>query len=333
MEVAEVSVLRSLVRRWQANPAERVGLALLPLRLFLGVTFVVAALQKIADPVFFAPRTVAGSMANQIDVVSQGSPIQALLGPVQAHPMLFAVATSIVELLIGVAMLAGFLTRLAAFAALGLSVSLFLTVTWQTRPYYYGADILFAFAWTAFVLGGAPVWSVDAWRAARRARARAAGETPGAEWRADRRRVLVGVGALGVVATVAGVTAAVVGRRLGRNDRLAVPPPPAAVASGTVIARAVDVAVGSTLEFTNPATGRAAVLLRPAADTVLAYDRTCTHLGCLVTTPTAASGPISCGCHGSEFDAATGAVTAGPAPAPLTRIPVSVDGVGNVVLT
>jgi Rieske Fe-S protein len=46
-----------------------------------------------------------------------------------------------------------------------------------------------------------------------------------------------------------------------------------------------------------------------------------------------AAGPISCACHGSAFDATTGAVTAGPAPKPLTRIAVGIDASDNVVAT
>jgi thiosulfate dehydrogenase [quinone] large subunit len=220
-------------------------------------------------------------------------------------------------------------------------------VTWKTRPYYYGSDIVFAFAWTAFVLGGAPVWSVDSWRARRRQQARADGAATGGLWRAERRRVLAGAGALVAVAGVTGVTTALIGRGLGRNKLLARPTTPgsspAAAAStppgngvatgGTVIASLAQLPVGGTREFTNPATGRAAVLLRPADRTVLAYDRTCPHLGCLVTTPPTAAGPISCACHGSAFDAATGAVTAGPAPKPLTRIAVGIDASDNVVAT
>lgn len=39
---------------------------------------------------------------------------------------------------------------------------------------------------------------------------------------------------------------------------------------------------------------------------------------------------FACPCHGSQFDARTGDVLAGPAPAPLAKVAVRVTG-GNVV--
>ena len=51
----------------------------------------------------------------------------------------------------------------------------------------------------------------------------------------------------------------------------------------------------------------------------------CTHQGCTVAS--VANGVITCPCHGSQFDAQTGAVIAGPAPRGLSAIPVVVrDG-------
>jgi Rieske Fe-S protein len=43
-----------------------------------------------------------------------------------------------------------------------------------------------------------------------------------------------------------------------------------------------------------------------------------------------ADGVISCPCHGSKFDASTGAVTAGPAKQGLPETKVKVDGT-NIV--
>lgn len=54
--------------------------------------------------------------------------------------------------------------RPAAF----LSLSLWLTVSWQTDPYYYGNDLAYLMAWLPLVLAGAPVLSADALLAERR---------------------------------------------------------------------------------------------------------------------------------------------------------------------
>ena len=61
--------------------------------------------------------------------------------------------------------------------------------------------------------------------------------------------------------------------------------------------------------------------------TVHAFSAACTHQGC--TVGSVSGGAINCPCHGSRFDANTGAVVSGPAPASLA--PVSVDVTGGVV--
>jgi nitrite reductase/ring-hydroxylating ferredoxin subunit len=65
-----------------------------------------------------------------------------------------------------------------------------------------------------------------------------------------------------------------------------------------------------------------AVVLVRAGSRVHAFSAVCPHQGCLVDRVTAAS--IDCPCHGSRFATATGAVLAGPATRPLTRVPVTV---------
>jgi len=53
-----------------------------------------------------------------------------------------------------------------------------------------------------------------------------------------------------------------------------------------------------------------------------AFDAVCTHQGCLVRD--VRGGEIRCPCHGSAFDAATGAVVQGPATRPLAPVDVVV---------
>lgn len=57
---------------------------------------------------------------------------------------------------------------------------------------------------------------------------------------------------------------------------------------------------------------------------VFAMSSVCTHLGCM-TRYDAEKNAISCPCHGSKFDAG-GGVTAGPAPRPLERKQITLEG-------
>ena len=68
------------------------------------------------------------------------------------------------------------------------------------------------------------------------------------------------------------------------------------------------------------------VVTRPAEAELRAFGTLCPHQGCHVRA--VAAGAISCFCHGSRFHISDGAVLGGPAPSPLTPVPVAVvDGV------
>jgi Rieske Fe-S protein len=69
------------------------------------------------------------------------------------------------------------------------------------------------------------------------------------------------------------------------------------------------------------------VVLVRSGDKVHAFSSTCTHQGC--TVDGVADGVITCPCHGSTFDAATGTVVTGPATRPLP--PVRVEAADGVV--
>ena len=131
------------------------GMALFPLRLFLGGTFVYAGIQKLSDPGFFhsgAPTYIG----TQLHGFASGTPGGFILRTFAIpHPILAGVGVAIFEMFIGILAVAGLRTRLAASAGLGLSLLLFLTASWHTTPYFLGPDIVFAFAWLPFVLAGA----------------------------------------------------------------------------------------------------------------------------------------------------------------------------------
>lgn len=66
------------------------------------------------------------------------------------------------------------------------------------------------------------------------------------------------------------------------------------------------------------------VVTKDASGTIHAFSATCTHQGC--TLSSVSGGTINCPCHGSRFDAGTGAVVQGPATRPLPAVPVTVQG-------
>jgi thiosulfate dehydrogenase [quinone] large subunit len=138
---------------------------MLPLRLFLGVTFVFAGLQKLADPHFLDPHST-GSIDAQLRAAAHSSPIGGLLGGLVHQATTVGIAIALGELAVGVAALLGLWTRVAAAGGLALSIGFLLTVSWHSHPYYLGPDIVFAAAWTPLLLAGAgddPRLSLDAY--------------------------------------------------------------------------------------------------------------------------------------------------------------------------
>ncbi|WP_256105013.1 DoxX family protein [Streptomyces sp. ODS05-4] len=145
--------------------------ALLPLRLFLGVTFVYAGLDKLTDPGFLA-ASGPGSIGETMRAVRDSSAVPWLVDLALRDPAAFGYAIAAGELAVGVATLVGLLARLAALGGALISLSLWLTVSWQSDPYYYGNDLPYLMAWLPLVLAGAPLLSVDAAWSARRRRTR-----------------------------------------------------------------------------------------------------------------------------------------------------------------
>jgi thiosulfate dehydrogenase [quinone] large subunit len=127
--------------------------ALVPLRLFLGATFLYAGLQKLANPNFFNAKSPISIQA-QLIAAAHTSPIHALLGSMVSAAVPIGILIALGEVAIGVGALLGLWTRAAALAGLVLSFSLFLTVSFHDSPYFTGADIVFFFAWMPFIVAG-----------------------------------------------------------------------------------------------------------------------------------------------------------------------------------
>jgi thiosulfate dehydrogenase [quinone] large subunit len=141
--------------------------ALVPLRIFLGVTFVYAGIDKLTDSAFMSDSG-AGSLGDTMRAVRDSSAIPALVDLALKSPVGFGYAIALGELAVGLGTLFGLLTRLAALGGALISLSLWLTVSWASDPYYYGNDLAYLMAWLPLVLAGASVLSLDAVLHARR---------------------------------------------------------------------------------------------------------------------------------------------------------------------
>jgi thiosulfate dehydrogenase [quinone] large subunit len=290
------------------------GRALLPLRLFLSIVFLYAGISKIADQHFLDGRSPT-SIHAQVLAVKRASPIGGLLGPVVEHSFAFGLLMALAEIAVGLGVLLGVLTRVAAAGGMLIALSLWLTVSWQAEPWFTSADVVYLFALTPLLLGGAGELSLDAWLGRARERHPGVGED-------QTRRALVigGVALLGVV--LAGVAAAF--RRSPSTAPSAGPTGPGASTSGfgPGLTQAADVPVGGGTQVRDPNTGRTDWVLQLSSGKFTAFDATCPHQGCEVSFESAATG-FTCPCHGSRFDA-NGKLLNGPATTGLTPVPVTV---------
>jgi Rieske Fe-S protein len=141
------------------------------------------------------------------------------------------------------------------------------------------------------------------------------------------RRSLLGGAGLGLVGGVLGYVVAqnsdaADAKRLTTAANGYGPPNPGPSGDGQVLASLSDIPTGGGI-----VTG-GVVVTRDADGGVHALSATCTHQGCTVSS--VEQGQVSCPCHGSVFDASTGAVVRGPASRPLPPVTVVVRS-GRVV--
>jgi thiosulfate dehydrogenase [quinone] large subunit len=327
------------------------GAALLPLRLFLGVTFVYAGIQKLSDPGFLHPGAPT-FIGTQLQGFAHGTPGGFLLRTFAIpHAQLAGVAVALAEIAIGLLATIGLLTRLAALGGLGLNLVLFLTNSWHAYPYFLGSDIVFVFAWLPLALTGAsgqPALDHSLERLRTNPRMRLApvpSDFPPLTRRAVLGRALgvAGVATLGLggIAALAkgpyrgrakmlgggtGTTAAGAGAGTGSSAAAtSATPAPAAThhahhAHRTLPQGAVKLAPSGRLPrgqgatYRDPRDGRPDIVVRHGDGTLSAFSAVCTHAGCTVGYQ---NGQLVCPCHGGTFDASSGAVVAGPPPSAL----------------
>ena len=342
---------------------DRTLLALLPLRVFLGVTFVYAGVDKLVDPNFLQ-ATGPGSIGAQLDAFVRVSPIGTLVHLFgQPFPVAIGLLIAVAEIAIGFGALSGLLFRLSAAGGFALSILFWLTASWATKPYYYGPDLPYALGWLTLALAGTPGrLTIEAWLP--RGFDGAGSEEP---FSPERRLVLkaglLGIAALAMAGLAGTVGASVLGRpKSGIGDLTPTSDPngialdpsastqplvagqgsPAATgaaptpgaATGPVVAQMNQLASGRAVTFDDPISGDPGVLIKLRDGTIVAFDTVCTHAGCTVEYDHR-SGYLICPCHGAAFDPAQQAqVIAGPTDQPLATIPIRVDTAsGRITLT
>lgn len=322
------------------------GSALLPLRLFLGGTFVYAGIQKLSDPGFLhaGSTTYIGS---QLEGFARATPGGFLLRAFALpHPELAGVGVAVFEIVVGLLAASGLMTRAAAAAGLGLNLVFFLTASWHTSPYFLGSDIVFVFAWLPFVLAGAqgqPALDnmLERPPASLSRRTRLHPPAPGevasaADARVTRRVLIAEIAGAGLA--IAGISTLLKGpytgptataRALAGGGRSAggsgggsaSQTGPASTGSagggGKLPPGAVRLGPGRRLPsgqaatYTDPGDGSPDILIRDEGGQLRAFSAVCTHAGCTVGYD---GSEIYCPCHGGTYSAETGEVTGGPPP-------------------
>jgi thiosulfate dehydrogenase [quinone] large subunit len=326
------------MRKGYLSPA----MALLPLRLFLGVTFVYAGIQKLSDPGFLhagAPTYIG----TQLEGFASGTPGGFILTTFAIpFPVEAGIGVALAEVLIGLLAASGLFTRVAAACGMGLNFLLFLTASWHTTPYFLGPDLVFSFAWLPFVLAGAegqPALDnlIEKPAVAQRTRLRPLEVEEGGEVAFDpastRRTLLVEFAT--AAAAIAGISVLAKGAYSAPRSLAQGSPSghgagegasarqgggEAGAGAAKVPSNAVELGPANRLPsdaaatYSDPSTGAPDILIRESDGSLKAFSAVCTHAGCTVGYE---GGTIICPCHGGEYSAETGEVIAGPPPAPL----------------
>jgi thiosulfate dehydrogenase (quinone) large subunit len=324
------------------------ALALLPIRIFFGATFLWAGLDKLLDPTFLDPAA-ATSIHAQLVAFSRTSPLGDLIRDALPYANAVGLVIAVAELGIGIGALTGIAFRLAAAGGAALSLLFWLTASWATRPFYFGADLPYAVGWIALAVAGHGDLLVPA-------RYRERPRVPVAANRVDEsapaspaRRLVFQAGLLASLAAILASFAPelrVLGIATGPQTSPTPLPTllpsggpiasPSPVASGAkadlVVGRVADVSRAGFAAFTVPfdapaplPAGDPGLVVQLADQSFVAFDAVCTHAGCTVEFDKVDS-IIFCPCHGAEFDPTRdAAVIDGPTRQPLAKLPLVID--------
>jgi thiosulfate dehydrogenase [quinone] large subunit len=286
------SITRGAMSSWATqNRAPRL------LRIFLGVTFIYAGWDKASDPGFLTQGEPT-YIGTQLAAFAANSPIDFLLNRILEQATYVGIFVMLAEFAVGIATLLSVAPATAAFGGLLISVTLWLSSSFYTTPYFLAGDSAYAVMWLAYLLLLIGNRRMPATNFQRRSVMRTAI-----------------VGALAVAATFAG---------------RALPKSSAAVKASTKgkgkqIIKVAELPVGKTFNFVHSAQGVPAILFRTKAG-VFAYSAICTHQGCSVAYKSSTK-KLICPCHAAQFDPfANAKVVSGPAERALDKVNVKISG-------
>ena len=316
--------------------------ALLPLRFFVGGTFLFAGIDKLLDPAFLQVAG-PGSIGEQLATYARISPLAPLISAVALPaPLLTGVIVASLEIAAGLGVLTGLAYRLSTVVGALLALTFFLTASWTIRPYYLGPDLPYMVGWITLGLaghGGLYVVGDGIERAfSLPPAAPDAGPADGTR-RGLLQLIVLAAGSL----SVAGMSGMLSALGPAFASEPAPSPSPVANSSGSpsggpdssqapgVIATVIAVRQARSRVFTDPTSGDPAVLVALPDGTIVAYDAICTHAGCTVTFDRL-SGNLLCPCHGAIFDPAhAGRVVDGPTDEPLISLPIRIDAATGAI--
>jgi thiosulfate dehydrogenase [quinone] large subunit len=267
------------------------------LRIFLGVTFIYAGWDKASDPGFLTQGEPT-YIGTQLAAFAANSPIDFLLNRILEHATYVGIFVMLAEFAVGIATLLWVAPATAAFGGLLISITLWLSSSFYTTPYFLAGDSAYAVMWLTYLLLLIGNRRMPATNFQRRSVMRTAI-----------------VGALAVAATFAG---------------RALPKSSASVKSSTKgkgkqIIKVAELPVGKTFNFVHSAQGVPAILFRTKAG-VFAYSAICTHEGCSVAYKSSTK-KLICPCHAAQFDPfANAKVVSGPAERALDKVNVKISG-------
>ena len=286
------SIFRGAMSSWATqNRAPRL------LRIFLGATFIYAGWDKASDPGFLTQGEPT-YIGTQLAAFAANSPIDFLLNRILEHATYVGIFVMLAEFAVGIATLLWVAPATAAFGGLLISITLWLSSSFYTTPYFLAGDSAYAVMWLAYLLLLIGNRRMPATNFQRRSVMRTAI-----------------VGALAVAATFAG---------------RALPKSSAAVKASTKgkgkqIIKVAELPVGKTFNFVHSAQGVPAILFRTKTG-VFAYSAICTHQGCSVAYK-ASTKKLICPCHAAQFDPfANAKVVSGPAERALDKVNVKISG-------
>ena len=125
------------------------------------------------------------------------------------------------------------------------------------------------------------------------------------------------VGAVGVVAACGGGGSSTPAESTSGPAAGSSSPPAGGAAALTPTA---DVPVGSGVILADAKV----VVTQPKTGQFKGFSSTCTHMSCQVTS--ISGDRIGCPCHGSSYSIVDGSVQGGPAPRPLPKVAIKVEG-------